>query len=84
MSAIQIWKLLGRVVTVGGLPRVFSVPKQRKQRDSKEDEGWQLLFGNHRELPKTGLGVEAPGLRVMLKNLKAVLKFPGAGTEITC
>ncbi|MGA8863297.1 MAG: hypothetical protein WBM09_03095 [Gallionella sp.] len=84
MSAIQIWKLVGCVVIVGGLPQVFSVPKQRKQRDSEEQEGYRLLFGNHPELLKTGLGVEAPGLRVMLKNPKAVLKFPGAGTEITC
>ncbi len=81
MPAIQIWKLVGCVVTVGGLPQVCSVPKQR---DSEEQEGYRLLFGNHRELLKKGLGVEPHGLRVMLKNPKAALKFPGAGTEITC
>ena len=52
MSAIQIWKLLGRVVTVGSLPQRYSVPKQRKQRDGEEDEGWRLLLATIRNMPE--------------------------------
>ncbi|HEY8888389.1 MAG TPA: hypothetical protein VIM35_07865 [Gallionella sp.] len=53
MSAIQIWELLGYVVTVIGLPlAVFvSIIEQRKERDNEEEVGIpssRTIFKNSR------------------------------------
>ena len=64
MSTLEIWEMLSYVVTVIGLPLAISVFifEQRKERDSEEEEVYQLLSDNYQEFLKIAL--ENPDLRL--------------------
>jgi hypothetical protein len=64
MWEIETWELLSYVVTVVGLPLAIYVFifEQRKERDSEEEEVYQLLSDNYQEFLKITL--EHPDLRL--------------------
>jgi len=64
MSALETWELLSYVVTVIGLPLAIAVFvfEQRKERNSEEEEVYQLLSDNYQEFLKIAL--ENPDLRL--------------------
>ena len=64
MTTLETWELLSYVVTVVGLPMAISVFifEQRKERDSEEEEVYQLLSDNYQEFLKIAL--EHPDLRL--------------------
>ena len=64
MLTIETWELLSYVVTVIGLPLAIAVFifEQRKERDSEEEEVYQLLSDNYQEFLKITL--ENPDLRL--------------------
>ncbi len=64
MLAIETWELLSYVVTVIGLPLAILVFifEQRKERNSEEEEVYQLLSDNYQEFLKIAL--ENPDLRL--------------------
>jgi len=64
MDTLEIWELLSYVVTVIGLPLAIAVFvfEQRKERNSEEEEVYQLLSDNYQEFLKIAL--ENPDLRL--------------------
>jgi hypothetical protein len=64
MFTLETWELLSYVVTVVGLPLAIAVFifEQRKERDSEEEEVYQLLSDNYQEFLKIAL--ENPDLRL--------------------
>ncbi len=64
MTTLETWELLSYVVTVVGLPLAIAVFifEQRKERDSEEEEVYQLLSDNYQEFLKITL--EHPDLRL--------------------
>lgn len=64
MTTLETWELLSYAVTVVGLPLAISVFifEQRKERDSEEEEVYQLLSDNYQEFLKIAL--ENPDLRL--------------------
>jgi hypothetical protein len=64
MTALETWELMSYVVTVIGLPMAISVFifEQHKERNSEEEEVYQLLSDNYQEFLKVTL--EHPDLRL--------------------
>jgi hypothetical protein len=64
MLELETWELLSYVVTVVGLPLAIYVFifEQRKERDSEEEEVYQLLSDNYQEFLRIAL--EHPDLRL--------------------
>ena len=64
MTTLETWELLSYIVTVIGLPLAIAVFifEQRKERDSEEEEVYQLLSDNYQEFLKIAL--ENPDLRL--------------------
>lgn len=57
MSSLETWELLSYVVTVIGLPMAILVFvfEQRKERDSDDEEVYQLLSDNYQEFLRIAL-----------------------------
>jgi hypothetical protein len=64
MDAIQLWSLLGNVVTVLGLPFAIAVfiHEKRKQRENEEQEIYQLLSDDYTDFLK--LVIANPDLKL--------------------
>jgi len=73
MSTLENWEMMSYVVTVIGLPLAISVFifEQRKERDSEEEEVYQLLSDNYQEFLKIAL--ENPDLRLFAREETAAL-----------
>ncbi|MDO8270669.1 MAG: hypothetical protein Q7U82_01945 [Gammaproteobacteria bacterium] len=64
MVSIEIWEMLSYIVTVVGLPLAILVFlfEQHKERESEEEEVYQLLSDNYQDFLKVAL--ENPDLRL--------------------